>query len=242
MTCSACRVSPFRHPRIKAYVQLPAAFRSLSRLSSAPSARASALRPTMLNLLYLRPASFAGSLPYSPKWFSTCPYRRICKACPSCSLVLLAIAFSIYIRVIDSNFFYQRRGLMFDVSDLIFRSNLSLIQFSRYELYISGIYVPGVLHAISTQEPFPGCSSHAKRCIYIEKAYALLRSCELPHRCTHSHPASRQARSAPLRCYALMCGRSQMSANARAGSAFASACSLFIQICAHDYVFTNMNE
>ena len=50
-----------------------------------------------------------------------------------CSLVLLAIAFSIYIRVIDSNFFYQRRGLMFDVSDLIFRSNLSLIQFSRYE-------------------------------------------------------------------------------------------------------------
>ena len=104
-------------------------------------------------------------------------YRRICKTCPSCSLVLLAIAFSIYIRVIDSNFFYQRRGLMFDVSDLIFRSNLSLIQFSRYELYISGIYVPGVLHAISTQEPFPGCSSHAKRCMYIEKAYALLRSC-----------------------------------------------------------------
>ena len=50
VTCSACRVSPFRHPRIKAYVQLPAAFRSLSRLSSAPNARASALRPTMLNL------------------------------------------------------------------------------------------------------------------------------------------------------------------------------------------------
>ena len=68
---------------------------------------------------------------------------------------------------------------MFDVSDLIFRSNLSLIQFSRYELYISDIYVPGVLHAISTQEPFPGCSSHAKRWIYIEKAYALLRSCGL---------------------------------------------------------------
>ena len=35
-------------------------------------------------------------------------------------LILLAIAFSI-IRVIDSNFFYQRRGLMFDVSDPIFR-------------------------------------------------------------------------------------------------------------------------
>ena len=64
---------------------------------------------------------------------------------------------------------YQRRGLMFDVSDLIFRSNLSLIQFSRYELYIYDIYVPGVLHAISTQEVFPRCSSHAKRCSLVLK-------------------------------------------------------------------------
>ena len=38
-------VSPFRHPRITGYVLLPAAFRSLSRLSSALSAKASALRP-----------------------------------------------------------------------------------------------------------------------------------------------------------------------------------------------------
>ena len=60
VACSACRVSPFRHPRINAYVQLPAAFRSLSRLSSAPSARASALRPTMLNL-FVSP-SFASRL------------------------------------------------------------------------------------------------------------------------------------------------------------------------------------
>ena len=43
------RIAPFRHPRIKAYLQLPAAFRSLSRLSSAPSAKASALRPCSLN-------------------------------------------------------------------------------------------------------------------------------------------------------------------------------------------------
>ena len=41
-------VPPFRHPRIKGYVPLPAAFRSLSRLSSAPSAGASALRPFCL--------------------------------------------------------------------------------------------------------------------------------------------------------------------------------------------------
>ncbi len=46
-------VSPFRHPRIYAYVQLPVAFRSLSRLSSALSAKASALRPYSLNLFVL---------------------------------------------------------------------------------------------------------------------------------------------------------------------------------------------
>ena len=44
------RVSPFRHPRIDGYVLLPAAFRSLSRLSSALSAKASALRPSSLDL------------------------------------------------------------------------------------------------------------------------------------------------------------------------------------------------
>ena len=42
------RVSPFRHLRINGHVLLPAAFRSLSRLSSAPSAKASALRPFCL--------------------------------------------------------------------------------------------------------------------------------------------------------------------------------------------------
>ena len=45
------RVSPFRHPRIVGYLLLPAAFRSLSRLSSALSAKASALRSSSLNLL-----------------------------------------------------------------------------------------------------------------------------------------------------------------------------------------------
>ena len=39
------RISPFRNPRLIAYLQLPAAYRSLSRLSSALSAKAFALRP-----------------------------------------------------------------------------------------------------------------------------------------------------------------------------------------------------
>ena len=38
------RVSPFRHLRVKGYLLLTAAFRSLSRLSSALSAKASTLR------------------------------------------------------------------------------------------------------------------------------------------------------------------------------------------------------
>ena len=44
-----CRVSPFRYLRIIGYLLLPEAFRSLSRLSSAPSAKAFALRPCSLD-------------------------------------------------------------------------------------------------------------------------------------------------------------------------------------------------
>ena len=44
------RVSPFRNPRITGYLLLPAAYRSLSRLSSALSAKASALRSFLIDL------------------------------------------------------------------------------------------------------------------------------------------------------------------------------------------------
>src|SRR5215212_6442513 len=43
-----CRVSPFGHPRINAYVRLPEAFRSLSRPSSPVRAKASTVRPCSL--------------------------------------------------------------------------------------------------------------------------------------------------------------------------------------------------
>ena len=43
-------VSPFRYLRVIGYLLLTAAFRSLSRLSSALSAKASTLRPFLLNL------------------------------------------------------------------------------------------------------------------------------------------------------------------------------------------------
>ena len=46
------RVSPFRYLRINGYLLLPEAFRSLSRLSSALSAKASTLRSSSLDLRY----------------------------------------------------------------------------------------------------------------------------------------------------------------------------------------------
>ena len=44
-------VSPFRYLRIDGYLLLPAAFRSLSRLSSALSAKASTLRSLCLTIV-----------------------------------------------------------------------------------------------------------------------------------------------------------------------------------------------
>ena len=43
-TVLPCRVSPFGYPRITGYLLLPVAFRSLSRPSSAPDAKAFPLR------------------------------------------------------------------------------------------------------------------------------------------------------------------------------------------------------
>ena len=45
----SCRVSPFRYRRVSGYLLLSGAFRSLSRLSSALSAKASTLRSLRLN-------------------------------------------------------------------------------------------------------------------------------------------------------------------------------------------------
>ena len=54
---SSMRVSPFGDLRINGYLRLPEAFRSLSRPSSALSAKASALRPSCLILTYTAVAS-----------------------------------------------------------------------------------------------------------------------------------------------------------------------------------------
>ena len=54
-----CRVSPFGNLRIDAYVPLPEAYRSLSRPSSAPDAKAFPLCSFSLNLVGACSVSFA---------------------------------------------------------------------------------------------------------------------------------------------------------------------------------------
>ena len=68
-------VSPFGYLRISAHLQLPEAFRSLSRPSSAPDAKAFPLRSFTLDLFCLahtvRPYSFVKPFRVGPiSWFS----------------------------------------------------------------------------------------------------------------------------------------------------------------------------
>ena len=57
---SRCRVAPFGNPRIIAYLQLPVAYRSLSRPSSPAHAKASTMRPYLLKPLgFLHKSGFA---------------------------------------------------------------------------------------------------------------------------------------------------------------------------------------
>ena len=78
------RVSPFGHPRIAGYVRLPAAFRSLSRPSSASSAWAFALRPFSLDLtlLFSLPSAvFTASDCFSSKFYLSMSLLFLSFAC-----------------------------------------------------------------------------------------------------------------------------------------------------------------
>ena len=56
------RVSPFRYRRVVGYLLLTAAYRSLSRLSSALSAKASTLRSFLLDHSRMYSVTFYGSV------------------------------------------------------------------------------------------------------------------------------------------------------------------------------------
>ena len=87
------RVSPFRHLRIIAHVPLPAAFRSLSRLSSAPSAKASVLRPFRLDLACARRSVGSPCSPFFQGVLSAVP-SGIAGCLTICSLFLSRYLFS----------------------------------------------------------------------------------------------------------------------------------------------------
>ena len=65
-------VSPFGYPRIKGYLLLPVAFRSLSRPSSAPGARAFALRPFCLTALKIHSVISLSFLIQNKNFLTSC--------------------------------------------------------------------------------------------------------------------------------------------------------------------------
>ena len=91
----SCRVSPFRDRRISGYLLLPGAFRSLSRLSSALSAKASTLCSYQLNHLspciaLLAMVCFSCFQNYFSVLFHMFPYGLGC--------LVLIVSFSLSIR------------------------------------------------------------------------------------------------------------------------------------------------
>ena len=76
-------VSPFRNLRVDGYLLLSAAYRSLSRLSSAPSAKASTLRSSLLDLhdelaySSCRPQGFLNVSIQPGLCFDTCSYLDV---------------------------------------------------------------------------------------------------------------------------------------------------------------------
>ena len=101
-------VSPFRDLRIKGYLLLPEAFRSLSRLSSALSAKASTLRSFMHNQLE--------GLPRERDSFHTC------------------IALHALVQVNFFTLFSSKCVIIIsdDASDVLIFSSISYMRFSRY--------------------------------------------------------------------------------------------------------------
>ena len=82
-------VSPFRYPRLSGYLLLPAAFRSLSRLSSALSAKASALCSFLLNRVVKLLRSLTTQSCFTTLLLCSSLWDRIFASCPLASLLLI---------------------------------------------------------------------------------------------------------------------------------------------------------
>ena len=85
------RVAPFGNPRIRGYLLLPAAYRSLSRPSSPPRAKASPMRPSSIPFyLHGRQGFRLVSYLFSPCLFYRSAYPRLPKE-PRFSLTALVV-------------------------------------------------------------------------------------------------------------------------------------------------------
>ena len=108
-------VSSFGNPRIEAYLQLPAAYRSLSRPSSAPDAKAFTLCSCSLELPSLHwPSDQCGSLRSylnCLSFFKTWIFLRSKKVTPSCFVCFASLISQCW-----------QNCLPFDWKDLISRS------------------------------------------------------------------------------------------------------------------------
>ena len=105
------RVPPFGYLRVFGYVLLTAAFRSLSRPSSAPSAKASALCPSLLDLFLSSPNNFGamyGAHTWTCQETSVFSFTLFLLASRSKILPLLSLGF--YLRSIK---FFDREIVVF---------------------------------------------------------------------------------------------------------------------------------
>ncbi len=73
---SLCWVAPFGNPRINGYLHLPEAYRSLSRPSSPPRAKASTVRSYLLFLFLLYKTQYIASLQFCSYLLFTLVFKK----------------------------------------------------------------------------------------------------------------------------------------------------------------------
>ena len=119
------RVSPFGNLRIDAYVPLPGAYRSLSRPSSAPDAKAFPLCSLSLDLLVLK--NYAGSIRFPSVEIAV---TQLLQTLPSVAfLSSLSVQFSMCSE--DQRYLIPQIGAQRSGSDLERKKEPTDMQFSR---------------------------------------------------------------------------------------------------------------
>ena len=124
-------VSPFGHPRINAYLQLPAAFRSLSRPSSAPNAKAFTLCSLQLELPFFPVFvlhEFRKSVVFTIIVVSQLTFRKtFVYFLLEISKVLLSVAFNLLLSIQFSRYILTRHPHSFSSGGLKWTRTIDLV-------------------------------------------------------------------------------------------------------------------